>query len=78
MRETGMTADIIADMTALVGRIEQTINGKPPDAHGLNLFVAMNDLSRCIYQHEIDVRLGEFMRQCDSFGKPPADRPSTA
>jgi hypothetical protein len=79
MRETAtMTDDIFADMRALIGRIEEELQGKPPDACGLNLFVAMNDLSRCIYQHEADKRLGEIMRMADSFGKPPADRPSIA
>jgi hypothetical protein len=72
MRETATTDDIIDDMRALISRIEQSLNGKPPDAQGLNLFTAMNDLGRCIYQHEIDVRLAEIMRLADNFGKPPA------
>jgi hypothetical protein len=69
MPETATTDDLIDSMRALISRIEQSLNGKPPDAVGLNLFTAMNDLGRCVYQHEADKRLGEIMRLADNFGQ---------
>jgi hypothetical protein len=69
MRETATTDSLIADMVALVARIEQEINGKPPSASGLSLFVAMNSLSECVYQHQLDERMTGIMRLADNFGQ---------
>jgi hypothetical protein len=69
MRETATTDRIIADMRALADTIDRAIRDKPPDASRLNLLIAKNEMLRCVYQHEAEMRLCELMRVADSFGQ---------